>query len=191
MSHEYEAKFTDIDIVEMRKKLEANGYTCTKPEAMMRRTVFDTVPHHPGKWARVRDEGDKITMSFKHVVDRESIEGTLESELVINSYEEGVRFLELTGLTKKSYQETRREIWQKNAIEVMIDTWPGLNTFIEVEAPSPEEVNKACKNMGFDMKDALFGAVGTLYKKFLNIPHDVINAMPIITFENPPTYYEE
>ena len=191
MSHEYEAKFIDIDIAEMRKKLETNGYTCTKPETLMRRVGFDTTPKTPNKWARVRDEGDKITMTVKEMTDRESIEGTIESEVVIDNYEEGVKFLEMCGLKRKAYQETRREIWQKNDIEVMIDTWPGLNTFIEVEGSTPEAVTKACEEMNFDMADAVYGAVGSFYKEILNIPYDVINSMSVITFKDPPTYYEE
>jgi len=38
------------------------------------------------------------------------------------------------GLRQKAYQETRREVWKINdEIEIMLDEWPGISPFIEIE----------------------------------------------------------
>jgi hypothetical protein len=37
-------------------------------------------------------------------------------------------------MREKSYQETYREVWEmNNEIEIMIDEWPGMSPFIEIE----------------------------------------------------------
>ena len=69
MQTEYEATFMNVDKDEIREKLKQVGAVLVKPEVLMQRTVFNLPEgHHKEKaWARVRDEGDKITMSFKVV----------------------------------------------------------------------------------------------------------------------------
>ena len=112
MQTEIEAKFLAIDHGVMRKKLRALGAVCEQPNRLMRRKVYD---FHDGRlrkersgWARVRDEGDKITMSYKQLDDR-SFQGTKEVNLVIDSFEQGDAFLRSLGLEVVSYQETKRE----------------------------------------------------------------------------------
>jgi len=49
-------------------------------------------------------------------------------------------------LKQKAYQETKREIWEMNwKIEFMIDIWPWLNPFIEVEFMKWRGSLKICK----------------------------------------------
>ncbi len=66
MKNEIEAQFLDIDKDAIRDKLKEIGATLEKPEVLMKRVVFNTGPH---SFARVRDEGDKIVMTFKNVGD--------------------------------------------------------------------------------------------------------------------------
>lgn len=62
---------------------------------VVRRRVFD---HHPdgrldkneNGWIRVRDEGDKITLSYKRLEDR-IVTGTKEVSLVVDSYDAACR----------------------------------------------------------------------------------------------------
>ena len=84
MKNEIEAKFLDIDKDAIRSKLESLGATLVKPETLMRRTVFNTGEH---SFARVRDEGDKIVMTYKNVSDDHSILGTKEVNIEVNNYD--------------------------------------------------------------------------------------------------------
>ena len=80
MNNEIEATYIDINKDDFRAKLKAAGAECVKPERLMRRTVFDTGPH---SFARVRDEGDKIVMTYKNFEDEDSIMGVKEVNLVV------------------------------------------------------------------------------------------------------------
>lgn len=76
---EYEATFINIDKAAMRNVLRKAGATLVRPECLQTRAVFHLPKGHKmkGGWLRVRDEGDKITMSLK-VVDGDKIENQKE-----------------------------------------------------------------------------------------------------------------
>lgn len=189
MKIEYEATFPDVDKREVREKLLAVGATLVKPEFLQKRVVFNLPKGHeiPGGWMRVRDEGDRITMSLK-VVDGEHIENQKETCLTVDDFDEAVNLLLSLGCEKKSYQETKRELWTLGGTEVTIDEWPFLRPFVEVEGQSAESVKQASEKIGFDYAQALFGAVDVLYiRQYPYLNFDRINRAPLIVFdgENP------
>ena len=184
MNIEYETTFVNIDKDKVRKRLKHTGAKLIKPEFLQKRVVFN-IPNSSYKhsWARVRDESDKITASFK-MVDGSKIENQKEINLVIDDFKKGIDFLEAIGCHRKSYQETRREIWKLDDVEICIDEWPFLEPFVEVEGKSENEVKTVSKKLGFDYSKAWFCATGLIYSRKYNIPVEVIdNEIPKITFD--------
>ena len=188
MQIEFEAAFLKIDKDDMRRRLKEVGAVLVYPETLLKRDVFDPPLPIKGGWLRVRKEADGTTMSLK-VVDGDKIENQKEVELKIDNYKQGVEFLSAIGARHKSYQETKRELWNFLDTRVTIDTWPGLQPFLEIESDGEEKVKEAAVALGFDYTQARFGAVDVVYMEELNIPFHIINQMPIITFENPPQRY--
>lgn len=128
-------------------------------------------------------------MSSKRVTGTR-IEDQHEAELVIHDFQAGRNFLLAIGATEKAYQETRRESWTLDGASIDMDTWPGLATFVEVEAHDEATVRGVAGKLGYDWDRAVFGAVAQLYERVLGIPRSVINDhTPEITFANPPTAY--
>jgi adenylate cyclase, class 2 len=146
MQTEFEAKFLDIDVPTLRARLSELGATLTHPERLMRRAVFHPPVAMPGAWARVRDEGDRITMSLKQVTG-ERIEDQREAELVIDDFDRGREFLRSLGAREKAYQETRRESYSLDGVSVDIDTWPGLAPYVEIEAESESIVREISRRL--------------------------------------------
>ena len=185
MNNEIEAQFLDIDKDEIRKRLEEAGAKLVKPEVLMKRTVFDVGPH---TFARVRDEGGgKIVMTYKNVRDDTSIMGTKEVNVEIDSYENGVLLMASCGLEKKAEQESYRETWMLGPVEICIDTWPWIPTFVEIEGPSEELVWETAEKLGLDKTKAKFGSVDTTYQHYYGIDTDTVNShTPKILFEMEP-----
>ncbi len=80
MNIEYEATFLDINKKEIRKRLKDLGAKLVKPEFLQKR--FNFIPPKiltKYSWIRVRDEGDKITMSYK-AIEGDKIENQKEIE---------------------------------------------------------------------------------------------------------------
>ena len=183
MNIEYEAKFLDVDKNKIRTKLKEIGAKLVQSEYMQKRVVFELPKGHEikGGWLRVRDEGNKITLSLK-VVDGQKIENQKEICLKVDNFEEAVSFLLSIGCTKKAYQETKRERWAIDDIEIDIDEWPFLEPFIEIEGNSEEKVKAFCEKMGFDYSKAMFCAVDMIYKLKYGVPFEVVNKTPQIVF---------
>jgi len=186
MQTEFEATFYPVNPDDIRHKLKEAGAVLVYPEYLMKRVVFNPPKPAPFAWLRVRQEADKTTMSYK-MVNGNKIEDQKEIQLVIDDFQKGIDFLTEIGAEKKSYQETKRELWKMDGAEITIDIWPGLKPLVEVEAGNEEEVKRMSEKLGFDYSQAYFGAVDGIYEKELGIRVDVLNhAVPEITFENPP-----
>jgi len=156
----------------------------------MRRKTFDflnTIPERK-KWGRVRQEVDKVTMTIKEILGS-GIKDTYEIELVVDDFDKAVKFLEVCNLSCKAFQENLREVWQDNQSEITIDTWPGLDPFIEIEGPNEKIVREISERFGFNFKNAVFGSIDLVYEKELGIPSSEIISLPEITFSNPPKKY--
>ena len=112
MEIEYEATFTNIDKDSIRNTLKSIGATLEREEYLQRRTVFNLPINNEikGGWMRIRDEGNKITMSLK-VVDGENIEDQKEACVEVSDYGEAEVILTTLGCNRKAYQETNSELW--------------------------------------------------------------------------------
>ncbi len=189
MKIEHEATFSDIDKNFIRKRLREVGAELIREEFTQKRFAFKLPKGNEirGGWVRVRDEGNKITMSIK-IVDGGSISSQKEVCLEVNDFDSAVCFVESLGCEKKAYQETKRELWKVRDVEITIDEWPFLEPFLEIEANTEEEVKEVVEKLGLNYEKALFCAVDTLYSRKYGIKEDIINNhTPRIVFgENNP-----
>ena len=166
MKTEYEATFLDIHREDLTKNLKGLNANLERPEYMQRRVTLELPKEKqdPNTWLRVRDEGDKVTLTLKSV-DGKTITGQKEILVEVNDFEDTVALLESIGCERKSYQESKRELWRLEGVEIAIDTWPFLATYVELEGPSEESVKKAADQLGFDYSTAIFDTVNGIYKQ--------------------------
>jgi predicted adenylyl cyclase CyaB len=188
---EIEARFMGIDPEAMRLRLASQGYQLHTPDRLMRRVRFHSArdPHGKTEAWRVRDEGHgRVTAAWKKT-DQNSVDGTREIEISItgDGYNAAVELLKTTGLIPVAYQESCRETWRQGDVEVVIDVWPGLRPFVEIEAPIKQKVIDAATALGFNMSDAVFGDVSVVYQHELGHSPDVMRNWPSLTFTNPPS----
>ncbi|MDD3645932.1 MAG: class IV adenylate cyclase [Candidatus Gracilibacteria bacterium] len=188
MKTEYEVVFMNINIEEMKSKIKSLGGKLVKENTLMKRVVFEVPGNKRGSYLRVRDEGDKITCTYKEEKSGDlDIHSISELETMVGDFQEMVNIFRKLGLKEKSYQETYREVWEiDHEIEIMLDIWPGLNPYIEIEGENEKVVKKYCELLGFDYDNGIFGSSFQIYEKELGLDYDYINSLKEITFENPP-----
>ena len=192
MQIELEAKFLDIDVGKLRAALKDGGATLVHPDRLMRRKNFDYPDRRLKKirgWVRVRDEGDKVTLAYKQVVDR-TIEGTKEISLAVEDFDKISNLLLAIGINDKSYQETKRERWDFNGVEVTIDTWPWIPTFVELEGTSEGELKKVASRLGLDWGRALNGIVENAYQAYYSVSEEEVDSWENVTFIPVPDWLE-
>jgi len=158
---EIEVKFLNIDPKETEKKLKEAGAEKVF-DKVYRRKVFDYPDlrlNDRGAYLRLRDEGDKITLTFKQRLGVKSHdgktndEGMEEIEIKVSDFEKTAELLTKMGLKEKFYEENRRIRHQLDDIEFDIDFWPLLDPYLEIEAPSWEKIDEAIKLLKLDPKD--------------------------------------
>lgn len=182
MQIEYEATFYPVAKTDIRTALATSGASQIHPERLMRRSTFNLPSPSKYRWARVRDEGDKVTMSVKDISGGR-IEDQKEVMITISSFDEGVSLLNALGCTEKAYQETKRELWVLDGVEIMVDEWPFLEPFIEIEGSSEEAVRNVAQKLGFSWSIARFCAVDELYAERYGIEqYRINNETPRIVF---------
>lgn len=184
MQTEIEAKFPHIDPVAFREKLTSLGAQLEYPEILMKRKVFDYSDwrlEKVGGWVRVRDEGKKITLTYKQLNDR-SLHGTKEVEVVVGNFDTTCELLSAIGLEAKAYQETKREKWQLGNVEITIDTWPWIPTFVELEASNEEDLRVIAEKLELDWKEVMYGSVEVVYQMHYNFTESEIDHWDSITF---------
>lgn len=188
MNKELEAKFFIQDKDSFRSKLKDLRAKLVKSEFLMRRKTFDSdkldLQENEYKWLRVRDEGDKITMNIKHLWDENRIDNVDELEIEVSDFDEASKMIVEMGWTETNYQENYREKWEYMNSEITIDTWPGLDSYTEIEGPSEEEVKQIASELGFKWEDAIFGTVEYAYIRQLNTPLNFLREIKVLRFEN-------
>ncbi len=173
-NEEIEVVFLDINKEEVEEKLKSIGAPKTK-DIFYRQAAFDYPDYRLNKdnsWIRLRDDGEKIVLAFKKRLGVTSQDGSTndegmeEIEIVVDSYEETKLFLHKVGFIEKHEAEKKRARWKKGTVVFDIDTWPGIPTFIEIEAESWEDIDEATKLLGFNPNERKICSVNQIYRLY-------------------------
>jgi len=169
---EIEVKFLNIDPKLIEKKLKEIGAKKVFGKLYKRRTFdypdlrFDKI----GAWIRLRDEGDRATLTFKQRIGVKTHDGKTsdksmeEAEIEVSDFEKTAEFLTKIGLKEKFYEENKRIRYQLGNIEFDIDFWPQLEPYLEIEASSWKEIDKAIKLLNLDPKDKKIFSTYQIYQ---------------------------
>jgi len=190
MQTEIEAKWLNVNLGEVRKKLKDIGAVCVNPERLMLRRTYDYPDKRldeVGGWIRVRNEGDKTTLSYKQLNDR-TLHGTKEVSVVVDNFEKTCDFLDAIGLKSKAFQETKRESWKFGDVEIELDTWPWIPSFVEIEASDEKELKDVAEKLGFDYSKALHGSVELAYQAVYDVTEEEIDNWEEILFIDTPEW---
>ena len=142
MHTEYEVRVLEIDREKLIKKLD--DLADFQWDEVQKRYVYDFIPKVENKWIRLRTNGKKTTLTIKNIVSSE-IDGTQELEIEVDSFDRCNLILKELGYEAKGYQENRRRQYVLNGVEIDIDDWPMIPTYLEIEGNSEEDVKRVEK----------------------------------------------
>lgn len=170
MGTEFETQILEINPKEIAEKLRTLGAKET-PEYLQKRWVYDIeclshINPSMGEWIRLREANGKTAITYKNKRGSGMSE-TEEIEFEVSDFEKAAEILgKLKGFTGQYYQENKRHKFVLDGVEYMIDTWPKIPTFLEIEAKSEEEVHKGLNLLGLvGKKHAHYGLI-TIYKMY-------------------------
>jgi adenylate cyclase, class 2 len=169
---EIEAKFLDIDVVDLKTKLEKFGAQFVGSFDYKRKAYdFPSLPlSEKHAWVRVRDEGDRVVMTYKQRLEANSETmrdgGMKEVEVVVSDFNLTDQFLKSIGMIEKFYEENKRERYIFDNVEIDIDTWPMITPYVELEGNSWENVEAVAEKLGFVWSEHLRCSTMQIYKKY-------------------------
>ena len=143
MHIEFEERILEVDKEKMISKLENLG-AIKKGEWFQKRYVYDFNPVRENEWIRLRTNGEVATLAYKNV-EKNTVDGTKELEVEVSDFEETNELLNVLGYKAKGYQENKRIRYMLNDVEIDIDSWPMIPTYMEIEAESEEKVKEIAK----------------------------------------------
>ena len=183
MPTEYESKFLDVNVAELRGKLKDIGAKLSHKNIRYVRCVY-SLCHDIGKgYFRVRQEGDKVTMTSKSYL--KSADFPEENEVEVkNTFEEAAAFAKSLNTGQIAFQETMREKWSHPlAHEIVIDTIPGIPTYVEIDCDDESKMNQLVDLLQLDKSKQRFGAFDRVYDEYYGITRQIINyETPSLTF---------
>lgn len=167
MAQEFETKILEINQESIEKKLIEIGAVLQKDTILMRRWVFDVKTHEEwqGKWIRLRQIGDKTTITYKDRNGNE-IGSTKELETSVENFEVMAEILQKLPWNTTAYQENKRKVYVYDNIEFCIDTWPSIPTYLEIESTSLEKVQQWLELLWLTGKDIWDVGMVEIYKKY-------------------------
>ena len=164
---EYEVRVLEINVDEMKSKLKELNATLVE-DVFQKRYVYDFNPVNPSKWIRLRTNGTKTTLTIKNV-ESSKIDGTKEVEVEVSDFDTTNEILNELGYIPKGIQENKRIKYDLNGVEVDIDTWPKIPTYLEIEGISEEEVYNTLELIGIPREKTTALDVQSIYREIYNI----------------------
>lgn len=175
---EYEYTFVSYDKEYILQQIEKLG-GCKQGTYLFRIMVFNHPNNKPNTYLRVRDEGFRITMTFKDNIDKKFCN---EYEVNIDNFDSGVNILTGLGCKKKYYYEKIREIHYIGETMIAFDLNPGKPERMEIEAKNVKTLDKITKKLGLNIKDRyIYGVTPDIYSKLFGI---IIIKGTDLTFSN-------
>jgi adenylate cyclase class 2 len=169
---EIEVKFLDISVLEVKEKLQKLGAQKIG-EYLYKRKTYDYADKKLAKdnaWVRLRDEGDKVTFTYKQrfgVNDNHLQDGGVnEIEVIVSDFVLADNLLKAIGLVEKFYEENKRERYMLENTEIDIDTWPMIPTYLEIEGSSWEIVKNTAQKLGFSWETHVKCSTMQVYEKY-------------------------
>lgn len=168
MDKEIEIRILNIDKEKFIKNIIELGAK-KDSESLQKRYVYDFNPVVPNKWIRLRTNDKKTTLTIKEILDKNAIDGTNELEIVVSDFEKTNLILNQLGYNHRNYQENYREIYNLNGVEISIDTWPLIPTYVELEAKKEENIKSLLELIDYEKENLTTLDVTSIYNNIYDI----------------------
>jgi adenylate cyclase, class 2 len=162
---EIEGKFRIESIEQIRSRLASAGAECIHSMRLMKRALIEESHHEAeNSFIRIRDEGDKVTLTYKRR-EAETLHGQKEIEVTVSDFDKTIELFTAAGWEYITFQESKRETWTLDGAEVVIDEWPWIDPYIEIEADNEDTVRSVAQTLDVKWETANLGSVDNFYKE--------------------------
>ena len=108
------------------------------------------------KWIRLRQDGEKVELTIKYIYNSEAeygIDEVKEVEILVDDFETANKLVEEMGYYREKLTEKRRVSYTLDGLEIEIDTWPLIKTYVEIEGKDVDKIYEVAKKLGYEKED--------------------------------------
>jgi adenylate cyclase class 2 len=178
---EWEQRFADVDVKSLVKVLKKLGGRPAGGQELFSVQFFQLPQtstfkdgsvaqvmegRHVSGFGRVRQEGSRVSLTIKKFIEINGKKMAEESEVKVDNFADACNLLLAAGFRRQQFQEKLRQTWKVPAMgikEVVIDVYPGLNAYVEIECDTEAAMDEATKALGLDPARALTGTTDDIY----------------------------
>lgn len=109
------------------------------------------------KWIRLRQSNDKVELTLKYIYNTNkeyNIDDVKEIEIKCDNFEMANLLLEEMGYSKKKLVEKYRKSYTYNDLDIVIDSWPLIKPYMEIEGKKVEDIYDMVNKLGYKDEDA-------------------------------------
>ena len=109
------------------------------------------------KWIRLRTTNQKTTLTIKEIFSQDDeypIDKLKEVEFVVSDFDATDKFLREMDYYCDSHQEKRRTQFKLDEMEIVIDYWPMVPPYMEIEGEEPDKIYELVTKLGYKKDDA-------------------------------------
>lgn len=129
--------------------------------------VMKNVNENYSKWIRLRQTGDETTITIKKIVKNNGkydLDAVKELEINVSNIEIGKEFLKNLGYYPSLHQRKMRITYEYKNTEIVIDKWPKIPAYIEIEGNTKEEIYQVLFDLGYKEEEAKIMNTDNVYK---------------------------
>lgn len=122
---------------------------------------------NPNKWVRLRDTNGNVTLTVKHVFEKniDSVQKVGEYEIEVNSVDDADQLLTALGFAKRNVQEKIRTQYRYKEAEIDLDEWPLLQPYMEIESSDTSLYQEIIDLCGYGDKEIVSCNTEELYRR--------------------------
>lgn len=161
---EIECRLLECDVDKIIALLEKNNAKFIGDWLQMR-YCYDFFPVKENSWIRLRTNGKTTELTIKEI-NSDKIDGTKESEITVSDFNTTNEILNKLGYIARSKQENRRIRYILDNVEVDIDFWPLIPTYVEFEGKCEQDIINVCKKLQINTNKLTSLEVASIYKQY-------------------------
>lgn len=130
--------------------------------------VFEELNKRFFKWGRLRQDNEKIELTIKYIYsvkEEYDINQVKEVEINVSDFETANIIMNELGYVKRKLVEKKRITYKLGNTNIELDTWPLINTYIEIEGENIEDIYDIANKLGYEKEDTVVMNTEDVYLK--------------------------